>query len=139
MKIITRISLLCMFSVMMMSCANMDKVKNAPQNAGINKVYKQDFEFVKAATLASMQTLNINIKETSQADDVFTITFTKSLSALSWGEVGRVLVAKNDDNKTTIYVYSAKRATYEFASSNQADFAYNIFNGIDDILKQTAE
>lgn len=75
-------------------CANMDTVAHAPKHAGVVQTFPQDYELVKAAVLGSMQSLNINIKDTNETPDGFSITFTKAISAFSWGEVGRVLVSK---------------------------------------------
>lgn len=123
------ISLLLLFG-----CANLDTVKNAPTNAGISKVFNDDYELVKAAALASMQNLNINIKETQQTSDGFVITFTKAISAFSWGEVGRVLVIKKKANSSEVFVHSEKRSKYQITGADERDFALQIFLGIDEIL-----
>jgi len=125
-----------LFALALTACANMDTVRQAPKDAGISGVFEANHELVKAAVLASMQSMNINVKDSQKTEDGFQITFTKSLSALSCGEVGRVLVVDKDETSSIVYVYSEKRSTYEFASSNQADFANGIFNGTRQILKQ---
>ena len=83
--------------LMFISCADMNTVEVAPTNEGISRVYSEDYELVKAAVLASMQSMNINIKRTNQSSEGFSIMFTKSISAFSWGEVGRVLVVDRQD------------------------------------------
>lgn len=116
------------------SCSNMNTVSGAPSHAGISKTFEQDFELVKAAVLASMQSLNINIKETKDTPEGFTIAFTKSISAFSWGEVGRVLVAKNDNRETEIFVHSARRLKTNITGASEQDFANSIFTSVQKIL-----
>lgn len=120
----------------LMSCANMNTVTSAPANAGVSTVFAEDYELVKAAVLASMQSLNINIKETKETPNGFAITFTKAISAFSWGEVGRVLVSKDENNSSKVSVYSQKRSKYQITGSNSQDFANSIFSGVREILNK---
>ena len=114
----------------------MNTVTSAPKDSGVSRVFTEDHELVKAAALASMQNLNINIKETSQTPDGFAITFTKAISAFSWGEVGRVLVTQNDDGSSEVFVHSAKRSTYQITGADEQDFANSIFRGMSEILSK---
>jgi hypothetical protein len=118
------------------SCANMNTVTSAAKDAGVSRTFNHDNELVKAAVLASMQNLNINIKETSQTPDGFSITFTKAISAFSWGEVGRVLVVANKDGNSQVFVHSAKRSKYQITGADEQDFADKIFKGVSEILKK---
>lgn len=116
------------------SCANMDTVTSSPKDAGVYQTFTEDHELVKAAVLGSMQNLNINIKETSETPDGFSITFTKSVSAFSWGEVGRVLVTRKNHN-TQVFVHSEKRSRYQITGTDEQDFANHIFSGTREILE----
>lgn len=118
------------------SCANISTVTNAPKNEGVSQVFTEDYELVKAAVLASMQSLNINIKKTSETHDGFAITFTKAISAFSWGEVGRVLVTKNAHGVPQVYVHSEKRSKYQITGANENDFANSIFRGVREVLSK---
>ncbi len=125
--------LLC--SLFLVSCANMETVNSAPSKSGVMKTYQQDYELIKAAVLASMQSMNINIKETKETDEGdFVIAFTKSLSAFSWGEVGRVLVTRNGESGAKVYVHSARRLSNNITAASAGDFARSIFSGVDRIL-----
>lgn len=116
-------------------CSNMNSVVDAPTTAGIVRFYPKNAETVKVATLASMQSLNIHIKKTEQISSGFMVAFTKSISAFSWGEVGRVLVASTD-NGTRVSVYSKKRLNTQVTGAETEDFANAIFNGITEALSQ---
>lgn len=61
------------------------------------------------AVIAAMQSLNINIKDTVEDGDALVVVFTKSISAFSWGEVGRVRVVSNEDASSTVFLHSEKR------------------------------
>lgn len=118
------------------SCANMNTVTSAPKDAGTYRIFSEDNELVKAAVLASMQNLNINIKETIQTSDGFSITFTKAISAFSWGEVGRVLVVLNENGDSQVFVHSEKRSKYQITGADEQDFANHIFYGVSEILQK---
>lgn len=118
------------------SCANMNTVTSAPIDTGISRIFTEDNELVKAAVLASMQNLNINIKETSQTSDGFSITFTKAISAFSWGEVGRVLVVMSEGGNSQVFVHSEKRSKYQITGADEQDFSNKIFAGVSEILKK---
>lgn len=122
----------------LVSCSSINTVMNAPKNSGVSRFFTEDHELVKSATLASMKNLNINIKETDQTPDGFIITFTKSTSAFSWGEVGRVLIVKNHDS-SQVFVHSQKRSKYQITGTSEQDFANNIFRGISQVLKKNKE
>ncbi len=135
MKSLKSISVL-IFTLFIMSCASMSTVTNAPADAGVFRVFNEDHELVKAAVLASMQNLNINIKETNETPNGFAIMFTKPVSALSWGEVGRVLVVKYKNNKSKVFVHSEKRSKYQITGVDSQRFAHSIFSGVQEILKK---
>ena len=122
--------------LMFISCADMNTVEVAPTNEGISRVYSEDYELVKAAVLASMQSMNINIKRTNQSSEGFSIMFTKSISAFSWGEVGRVLVVDRQDAGSEVFVHSEKRLKHQFAGANEREFSIFVFNGISQILEK---
>jgi hypothetical protein len=127
------------FVIVLASCANMNTITTAPASAGISHSFNNDHELVKAAVIASVQSLNINIKQSGQTPDGFNILFTKSISAFSWGEVGRVLVTKVDDNNTLVSVHSAKRHTMQITGQDEHDFAKFIFEGVTEILERREE
>ena len=136
MKSITSNIAIILSLAMLASCASMNTVTSAPKDTGVSRVFTEDSELVKAAVLASMQNLNINIKETKQTSDGFSITFTKAISAFSWGEVGRVLVAKNEDGNSQVFVHSEKRSKYQITGANEKNFASGIFDGVSEILQK---
>tara|TARA_B100000315_G_scaffold192190_1_gene182562 strand:+ start:121 stop:474 length:354 start_codon:yes stop_codon:yes gene_type:complete len=117
----------------------MNTITTAHARAGISRNFNNDHELVKAAVIASVQSLNINIKESGQTPDGFYILFTKSISAFSWGEVGRVLVTKVDDNNTLVFVHSAKRDLTQSTGMDEHGFAKVIFEGVTEILERKEE
>ncbi len=108
---LSRLMALVAFVVLLTSCATGKSVQNAPEDAGTSHAFNAAFDLVKPATLESMKNsdLGINIKRSYQNDDGFNIVFNKSISAFSWGSVGRVLVKKIDEKKSEVRVYSAAR------------------------------
>ncbi len=129
------------FVIVLASCANMNTITTAHARTGISRNFNNDHELVKAAVIASVQSLNINIKESGQTPDGFYILFTKSISFPSWGEIGRVLVTKVDDNNTLVFVHSAKRDLTQSTlyGMDEQDFAKVIFEGVTEILERREE
>jgi len=111
-------------------CATTGSLPN-DDRGGDSATFAQDYGSVVNATLESMQNLNINIKNTQRTDAGTVINFTKSVSAWSWGEVGRVAVRPTDTGAIVI-VSSDKR--WGVSGTDQDEFATAIFAGIREAL-----
>ena len=128
------------FVIVLASCANMNTIITAHAKSGISRNFNNDHELVKAAVIASVQSLNINIKESGQTPDGFYILFTKSISFPSWGEIGRVLVTKVDDNNTLVFVHSVMRGFPPVGVDKKTHvIAKGIFEGVTEILERREE
>jgi PBP1b-binding outer membrane lipoprotein LpoB len=116
-------------AIFLTSCATGKGMEKASQDAGTSQAFDAAFERVKPAALESMKNsdLGINIKRSYQNENGFNIIFNKSVSAFSWGSVGRVLVKKIDEKKSEVSVYSSTRWG---AGTGEAEFAKSIFDGV---------
>ncbi|MFC4273082.1 hypothetical protein GQF03_07825 [Sneathiella chungangensis] len=112
----------------------MKTVATANPEAGISKEFNEDPELVIAAAQASIQGLDLSITHSAREDIGYMILFTKSMSAFSWGESGRVLITKIDTNRTRVFVHSEKNRKYQITGTEEEEFAAAIFSGMDDIL-----
>jgi len=122
------------FVIVLASCANMNTITTAHARTGISRNFNNDHELVKAAVIASVQSLNINIKESGQTPDGFYILFTRSIS------VGRVLVTKVDDNNTLVFVHSVMRGFPPVGVDKKTHvIAKGIFEGVTEILERREE
>ena len=134
MKLMKRIVvLLCL--VALVGCANLSTVREARQSAGVSMKFDKDIGSVKSSALASMDGLNINIVETYQNMSGFNILFTKSMSAWSNGEVGRVLIYENKGT-TTVSVHAKKRSPLQITGTDEQGFATAIFEGIKRLVNE---
>lgn len=122
--------------VLLSACSNLDSVSQAPVDAGISREFQGDHEFVKAAVLASMQSLNIHIKDTRQSEQGYIILFTKGITAMSWGEVGRVVVVDEGGDKNVVRVHSSGRVKAQLFGVKEEQFAVSIFNDVSNILSR---
>ncbi|MDD9925952.1 MAG: hypothetical protein OXR03_08985 [Rhodospirillaceae bacterium] len=124
-----RFPIFLLIAFMLASCATGKSEEKASQDAGTARVFDAAFDDVKPATLESMKSsdLGINVKRTYQNDDGFNIIFNKTISAFSWGSVGRVLVQRVDEKKTKVFVYAAARWG---AGTSEDTFATSIFDGV---------
>lgn len=137
MKLVTS-TILVLLVVFTSGCANMATVANADASAGQSTDFNADYELVKAATLASLKSLNINISGAKETEEGYAITFSKAMSAFSWGEVGRALVKPVSDEKTTVSVYTEKRSKMQITGTDQQTFSKMIFEGVNKVLEQSA-
>jgi len=115
-------------------CSNLESISQAPPEKGIPLYFSGDHELIKSAVLAAMQNLNIHIKDSYQSDDGFNILFTKAITAVSWGEVGRVVVLESEPSKTVAYVHSQGRVKAQLFGVKEHQFARMIDNGVTKIL-----
>jgi hypothetical protein len=109
-------------------------IADAPQDAGISKDYTGDPELIIAAAQASVQGLELNVTHTERTDKGYFILFTKSMSAFSWGETGRVLIANIDTDSSRVYVHSRKNLVGQISGTDEEEFAAAIFEGMDQVL-----
>jgi len=116
-------------------CATSGDVRNAPLTAGISKTYDAPYNTIKRLALESLQGLNVDVKSTNEVDGVYSIMFSKAVSAFSWGEVGRVAVVDMSP-ETSVSVVSEKRAKFQITGTNEEEFANQVFDGIDHALDQ---
>ncbi|MEM6683882.1 MAG: hypothetical protein AAF607_16730 [Pseudomonadota bacterium] len=116
-------------------CATTNTVRNANQDAGISRVFNNDYDTVKAAAAEAIERLNVNIRSTEETSTSYQVIFSKSISAFSWGEVGRVLVFRNSGEGTKVTVSAEKRSQLQITGTNEQKFASEIFAGIDEELK----
>ncbi len=86
-----------------------DTVASAPVTSSATQAYSASYDLVKAAALASVQRLNVDIQGSDETSERFQIRFSKAISAFSWGEVGVVNVVRVDDHTTHVYVHATKR------------------------------
>ena len=89
MNSIIRISVF-IISLLVVGCASQSTVENS--TGGITKVFEHPYDDVRPATLEAVKGLNVNINKTEPEGNGTRIIFSKSISAFSWGEVGRVSI-----------------------------------------------
>ena len=118
--------------VLISGCATQSDVSLDDRDA-TSRVFEADYETVSAATLEAMQNLNINVKSTSETPAGYVIVFTKSVSAWSWGETGRVTVRPVDAG-AIVLVASEARHKLNVTATKQQDFAEAIFAGVEELL-----
>ena len=133
MNAITRISLF-IISLLVVGCASQSTVENS--TGGITKVFEHAYDDVRPATLEAVQGLNVNINKTEPEGNGTRIIFSKSISAFSWGEVGRVSIKPLDETNTSVTVDTEKRSKYQITGTEESEFAEEIFQGIEESLNR---
>ncbi|MBB3142189.1 hypothetical protein [Halomonas organivorans] len=120
-------------ALMLTGCATSSSVKEAPLSAGVSRDYEAPYPQVKRLALESVQGLNVDVTSTDETGSVYTITFTKPMSAFSWGEVGLVRVMDLEPD-SRVSVVSEKRYKIQVTGTEEDEFASAVFEGIDHAL-----
>jgi hypothetical protein len=114
-------------------CASSSDIRNAPIDAGISKDFAAPYSQTKRLALESVQGLNVDVNSAKDSGNVFSIVFSKPMSAFSWGEVGRIVVLDTDP-QSRVTVFSEKRVKTQITGTDNQEFAQTIFDGIDHAL-----
>lgn len=117
-------------------CASSNTVTQAPVTAGASREFAAPYEAVKTAALATVGRLALNLEGQSETPARYQISFSKSLNAFSWGEVGAINVVRLEARKTRVYVNTEKRSTMQITGTSESEFAADIFAGIASALAQ---
>lgn len=92
------------------ACATTATITQAPLTEGTAREFEGDFAAVREATrLAIQQDLPVTMAGVEQHGASHVFHFEISVSAFSWGEVGRVVVTPVDADTTRVIVRAEKR------------------------------
>lgn len=120
--------------IFMLGCASMKTMESQDLSSAPSHVYKGDVETVAAATANVIQGLGYNVEKVAPIANGQSVYFSKSLSAFSWGEVGRVDVLSENATSSRVIVGSEKRYQLQLTGTNQNEFAEQIFDGLNKAL-----
>lgn len=115
-------------------CATSSTVQSAPLTQGVSHDFDASYDQVKAAAMAAVGQLDVDIQGSDETDERFQIRFSKRISAFSWGEVGVVNVIRVDDQHTRGFVNSEKRDQMQVTGTSERQFADRIFANITESL-----
>lgn len=111
-------------------CATAETVRDAPMSSGTARSFAASYDRTTAATLDALRQFNVNITSTQEQPTGLLILVTKSLSAFSWGEVGRVAVERSAAPPTTVRVVWEKRSQLQITGTGETAFSNELFDGI---------
>ncbi len=111
-------------------CAGSDTVTRAPVEAGASRDFAAPYDAVKKAAMVTVGRLGLNLEGESETPARYQISFSKSLNAFSWGEVGAINVTRVGERQTRVYVRTRKRSMMQITGTSQSGFAAEIFSGI---------
>jgi len=122
------------FGIFLLGCASMKTMESQDISSAPSHVYRGNVETVAAATANVIQGLGYNVEKVAPTANGQSVYFSKSLSAFSWGEVGRVDVLSEDATSSRVVVGSEKRYQLQFTGTTQNEFAEQIFGGLNRTL-----
>lgn len=118
-----------------LNCATVSSVRNAPLHAGKKQVFHADFEKTIEAATAAMMEAGLEIESRDEVDDnTYMLVSKKSSTAVSWGELVRVVVVKKDSKETEVRVHTKRRVAMNVIA--KGDYSEKIFGSIEYFLKK---
>lgn len=113
------------------ACATGAGLDRRPLDSGVSRDFEASFDRVSAAADQTMSGMSITVQGSRMEGASRVINFTKTISAFSWGEVGRVVITPVDGDTTRVFVDSEKRHQLQVTGTSEAQFAGQIFSGIE--------
>jgi hypothetical protein len=123
-------------ALVLAGCNTGADLKLEPLESGESQTYNAAYEDVAAATLAQLETMDLIISETTEDDRGLIVSMHDPVSAFSWGEVGRVYVARRSEPPTVVYALWETRWDPQVTGTQLSDFAGELFPGIAERLPQ---
>lgn len=105
-----------------------DDLRAAPTDRGKVREFESPHDFVLQATRAAIEDAGLTIKETSTEDNQTVLFAERGITAMSWGELVRVIVQRTPTGTTAVRVLTMKRLRINLTA--KADFSKVIFAGI---------
>jgi hypothetical protein len=123
--------------VALSACATGAGVDKRPLNSGTSRDYQAPAAKVSAAAKAALATLPVSVTRERVEAGSTVYNFVKSVTAFSWGEVGRVVVTPKGETAASVFVDTEKRSHMQITGTSEAQFSAKIFDGITAELART--
>ncbi len=115
-------------SVSLQACTSVSSLQGRDMaTTAPSQIFEAAKPAVETAVVSSIENLGYNLKEVKKAEPTTQIYFSKSMSAFSWGEVGRVDVTRVGDTHTVLTLDSETRYKLQITGTSEKDFAKQIF------------
>jgi len=110
-----------------------DDIRKVPLDQGKVREFVAPYERVLAAAQQAIADVGLTIKETESGKDAETVILAeRGITALSWGELVRVIVQGSSTNSITVRVVTMRRFMLNLTA--KGDFSQAIFASIHKIL-----
>ena len=117
------------------ACTGVNTVQATPIEMGKSIELNEGKDLVKLAVLATLSNEKAKQKKVTETSDGITIIYSRSVSALSWGQVGRVFIKPLGKNKTRVYIHSEKRSKFEITGEDTESFEQRFLSGLEQAVK----
>ena len=113
------------------ACATEATVQQAPLDQGIARDFDGDLGAVREAARATLQSdMPVTMQGVREEQGATIFSFEISMSAFTWGEVGRVVVMPVDADTTRVIVRSEKRMQTQIIGEGERRLAERLFTGV---------
>jgi hypothetical protein len=112
------------------ACSTSSSLSHRPLSEGTSRTFAGDFARVSAAVDAAIETLPVNILAPFNVRGARVVRFDRPMTALSWGESGRVVVWPSVVNTTRITVAVDIRDPSRPSALVEREYAQQIFRHV---------
>ncbi|MBC7767390.1 MAG: hypothetical protein H7124_01245 [Phycisphaerales bacterium] len=116
------------------ACATSATVSDAPVALGTMREFAAPYSEVSAAALEAVERLNVDVQGSDETPERFQVRFSKPISGFSWGEVGVVNVVRVDEQRTRVYVNTARRHQGQVSGTSERQFSEQIFTNVSESI-----
>ena len=117
-------------SMLLGACATAATLVSRPLDSGTSMEFTVPAPQLAEVTKKALVGLNLPITSATPNGPSTVINFEKSMTAFSWGEVGRVVVTPVSDTSSRVFVDTEKRSQMQITGTSEAEFARDIFDAI---------
>lgn len=116
------------------ACATAGTLSGRPLDSGTSMDFAAPAPRVAEAAKQTLLALSLGITNAGDHAGSTIINFQKSMTAFSWGEVGRIVVTPVNDASARVYLDTEKVSQMQITGTSEADFSRDIFSGIKERL-----
>lgn len=116
------------------ACATAGTLAARPLDSGTSMEFAAASPRVVEAAKQTLLALSMGANSVTEQAGSTILNFQKSMTAWSWGEVGRIVVTPAGETATKVYVDTEKVSQMQITGTNESEFSRDIFSGIKERL-----
>ena len=116
------------------ACATAGTLAARPLDSGTAMDFAAPAPRVVEAAKQTLLALSMGANNVTEQAGSTVLNFQKSMTAWSWGEVGRIVVTPAGETASKVYVDTEKVSQMQITGTSESEFSRDIFSGIKERL-----